>query len=166
MSKAVISLDQRQLVLQQRQRLMSEHVFDLVRNNNDIAEIRAATTPAIKREAMACIPFVELDLRPCNVDDTKGKAPIFDMISAYVALALATAPRENREEFISTAVVFLGKHPESLVIPTIEAICEERVWPAEFVSTVIERITDKAAKLRQELAAYQKIVSLDEGGEA
>lgn len=144
---------------------MYAHVFDLIRNDNDEKEIRAAATPEIKREAAAMIPYVEMDLAPCNVDDTRGSTPVIDMISAYVALALASAPRENREEYITTAVMFVARHPESLVVPAIESICTEKVWPADFVSTVIDRVTEKAARLRQELAAYQKIVSLDEGSE-
>lgn len=165
MRTEIISADPRLLALQQRQRLMSEHVFDLIRNQNDDAEIRAALTPEIRREAAGLIPFVEMDLAPCNVDDTRGAVPVIDWISAYIALALATAPRENREEFLTTAVLLLSRHPESLVVAAVEQICQERVWPAEFISTVIDRTTEKAARLRQELAAYQKMLSLAEGDE-
>lgn len=129
-------------------------------NKAEDEEIAAALTPMIRRECMALQPWIEQELRPSNTDDSAGPTPIFDSVSAYVALALATAPVENRAEFIATAVAFLAQHPASLVLPALHAIAQERVRPYEFVPTVVERIEADAARLRQELAVMTKILSL------
>lgn len=89
-------------------------------------------------------------------------APLMDAISTYVALALSLAHTAQREEFILVAMRILHTRPESLVVPAIHAICEDRIKPYEFVAEVIERTQKKEASLRREAEAIDRIIKLSQ----
>lgn len=118
-------------------------------------------TPEIVTEAMSSRIAIMEELRPCTVFAGPDQSPpLLEAISTYAALALALSSISQKEEFIVTAMKMLHKYPESLIVPAIHGICEDRIRPFEFVAEAISRISRNHRLLLSQSAAVGRLIDL------
>lgn len=144
--------------LPSRQQLQRSHAFELLANEAGPEEVREALTD----EARAILPVAlagwEVEARRPMGDFEIGQ--LMGELGRYIALTGTNMTFDARQEWIEVAAAELASLPRSLVIPAIADARRRVPWPNRLVSTIFERVEDKAARLDAEGEKLRRLAGL------
>lgn len=144
--------------LPSRQQLQRSHAFELLGNDATDQEVREALTNEVRAALPVALAGWEVEARRPSADFEL--ADLMGQLGRYIALTGTSLGHDDRVEWIQVATDELAVLPMSLVLPAIADARRRVPWPNKLVSTIFERVEDKAARLDAEGEKLRRLTEL------
>lgn len=143
---------------EKRQLLARSHSFELLGNGAPAEEVREAITDEVRASLPAAIAGWEVEARPATTGaEIEG---LMAELGRYIGLTGTSMTYDARQEWIGLAAAELAGMPMSLVLPAIVEARRRVPWPNKLVSTICDKIDDRAARLAAEGDKLRRLAEL------